>query len=65
MQYIVSFIWAMMLVSMLSYVVGSIAGVPNFDFVTTAVIGVIFTILVWLVAAVIPSESPKELKSDQ
>ena len=60
-----SFIWAIMLVSMLSYVVGSILGVPNFDFVTTIVIGIIFTILVWIVSAVIPSESPKELKSDQ
>ncbi|MED3661821.1 DUF2929 family protein [Ureibacillus sp. FSL K6-8385] len=64
MQYIISFILGILLISMLSYVVGSILGVP-FDFTTTAFIAVIFLILVWIVAAIIPSESPKELKSDQ
>jgi len=46
-------------------VVGSILGVTTFDIVTTAVIAVIFIILVWIIAAIIPGESPKELKSDE
>ncbi|MBB5149224.1 MULTISPECIES: DUF2929 family protein [Ureibacillus] len=65
MQYIMSFIWGILLISMLSYVVGSILGITVFDFVTTLVVAVIFTVLVWVVAAIIPSESPKELKADQ
>lgn len=65
MQYIMSFIWGILLISMLSYVVGSILGITGFDFVTTLVVAVIFTVLVWVVAAIIPSESPKELKADQ
>ncbi|MFC5543204.1 MAG: DUF2929 family protein [Bacilli bacterium] len=65
MQYIMSFVWGIMLISMLSYVVGSILGVTTFDIVTTAVIAVIFIILVWIIAAIIPGESPKELKSDE
>lgn len=65
MQYIMSFVWAIMLISMLAYVVGSILGVTTFDFVMVSVIAVIFTILVWIVSAIIPSESPKETKADQ
>jgi len=65
MQYIMSFIWAIMLISMLAYVVGSILGVTTFDFVMVSIIAVIFTILLWIVAAIIPSESPRETQADQ
>lgn len=65
MQYIMSFIWSIMLISMLSYVVGSINGVPQFDVPATMTTAVIFTIFIWIVSAIIPSESPKELKADE
>ncbi|MER1984514.1 MAG: YjzD family protein [Solibacillus sp.] len=60
MQYIVTFVWSFLLVSMLNYVVSSVMGVP-FDFVAGAIISVAFSILVFVVAAIIPSESTPEV----
>jgi len=53
MRYISTFVWAFLLVTMLNYVVGSIANVP-FDFATGAIISVIFTVLVTLLGESIP-----------
>ncbi|GGG19935.1 hypothetical protein GCM10007425_12910 [Lysinibacillus alkalisoli] len=59
MQYIVTFFWSFLLVSMLNYVVSSVLNVP-FDFQLGAIVSVVFAILVFIVAAVIPSESTPE-----
>lgn len=59
MQYIVTFVWSFLLVSMLNYVVSSVMGVP-FDFVAGAIISVAFSILVFVVAAIIPNDPMPE-----
>lgn len=59
MQYIVTFIWSFLLVTMLNYVVSSVLGV-DFDFQTAIVTSVVFTILVFIIGAVIPNESTPE-----
>lgn len=55
MQYIVTFFWSFLLISMLNYVVSSVLGVP-FDFVAGAIISVVVSILVFIIAAIIPNE---------
>lgn len=55
MQYIVTFFWSFLLVSMLNYVVSSVMGV-NFDFMTGAIVSVVFSVLVFVVAAIIPND---------
>ena len=53
MQYIMTFIWSFLLVSMLTYVVSSILGaVPNFG--SAAIISVVVSILVFIIAAIMP-----------
>ncbi|KOS60672.1 YjzD family protein [Lysinibacillus agricola] len=59
MQYIVTFIWSFLLVSMLNYVVSSVLGAP-FDFQIGVVMSVVFTILVFIIGAIIPNESTPE-----
>lgn len=55
MQYIVTFFWSFLLITMLNYVVSSVLGVP-FDFVAGAIISVVVSILVFIIAAIIPNE---------
>ena len=55
MQYIITFFWSFLLVTMLNYVVSSVMGV-DFNFVAGAVISVVFSILVLIIAAVLPNE---------
>ncbi len=59
MQYIVTFIWSFLLVSMLNYVVSSVLG-ADFDIVTAGVTSAVFTILIFIIGAVIPNESTPE-----
>jgi len=59
MQYIVTFIWSFLLVSMLNYVVSAVIGVP-FDFQTGAIISVVFSVLIFVIGAVIPNEPTPE-----
>ncbi|KGR80563.1 YjzD family protein [Ureibacillus manganicus] len=59
MQYIATFFWSFLLVTMLNYVVSSVLGV-NFDFVTGAIISLIFSVLVLIVTAIIPNEPTPE-----
>ncbi|WP_042471228.1 YjzD family protein [Bacillus ndiopicus] len=55
MQYIMTFIWSFLLVSMLTYVVSSILGVvPNFGL--AAILSVAVSILVFIVSAIIPND---------
>lgn len=55
MQYIMTFIWSFLLVTMLNYVVSSVLG-AHFDFVTGAIISVVFSIIILIMTAVIPNE---------
>ena len=55
MQYIITFFWSFLLVTMLNYVVSSVMG-ADFNFVAGAVISVVFSVLVIIIAAVIPNE---------
>jgi predicted PurR-regulated permease PerM len=55
MQYIITFFWSFLLVTMLNYVVSSVMG-ADFNFVAGAVISVVFSILVIIIAAVLPNE---------
>ena len=59
MQYIVTFFWSFLLVSMLNYVVSSVMGVP-FDFATGAILSVGVSVLVFIVAAIIPNDPMPE-----
>lgn len=59
MQYIVTFFWSFLLVSMLNYVVSSVLAVP-FDFQLGAIVSVVFAVLIFIVAAIIPNESTPE-----
>lgn len=55
MQYIVTFLWSFLLITMLNYVVSSVLGVP-FVFATGAIISVVFAIIVIIISAVLPSQ---------
>jgi len=59
MQYIVTFIWSFLLVSMLNYVVSAVIDVP-FDFQTGAIISVVFSVLIFVIGAIIPNEPTPE-----
>ena len=59
MQYIATFVWSFILVSMLNYVVSSVIAVP-FDFQVGAIISVVFSVLIFVIGAIIPNESTPE-----
>lgn len=61
MQYIMTFIWSFLLVSMLNYVVSSVQNVP-FDFTLGAILSVAFAVLVFIMSAIIPNEATPETK---
>ncbi|MET3575654.1 putative PurR-regulated permease PerM [Bhargavaea ullalensis] len=51
-----TFVWSFVLVTMLNYVVSSINDVP-FDFALGAIVSVVLSILVFIVSAILPTES--------
>ena len=55
MQYIATFVWSFLLISMLNYVVSSVLGVP-FDFQVGAILSVVFSVLIFVIGAIIPNE---------
>lgn len=55
MQYIMTFFWSLLLISMLNYVVSSVMNVP-FDFMTGVIVSVAFSVIVLIIAAVIPND---------
>jgi Mg2+/Co2+ transporter CorB len=55
MKYIVALFWSFLLVTMLNYVVSSVMGV-DFNFLAGVAISVVFTILIFIIAAIIPNE---------
>lgn len=63
MQYIITFFWSFLLVTMLNYVVSSVLGV-NFDFMNGVIVSLVFSVLVIIIAAVIPNESTPEVEAE-
>lgn len=55
MQYIVTFVWSFLLVSMLNYVVSSVLG-AHFNFQTGVIVSVVFSVLIFVIGAIIPNE---------
>lgn len=54
MKYIMAFVWSFLLVTMLNYVAGSIAGVPAFDFAGGVIAAVIVTVIILCITAATP-----------
>lgn len=59
MRYIMTLLWSVILVSMLNYVVSSILGAP-FDFQLGLKVAVVFTVLIFILGAIIPNEPTPE-----
>lgn len=63
MQYIITFLWSFLLVTMLNYVVSSVMGV-EFNFANGAIVSLVVSVLVFIIAAVIPNESTPDLEAE-
>lgn len=63
MQYIITFFWSVLLVSMLNYVVSSVMNV-DFNFMNGVIISLAFSVLVIIIAAVIPNESTPDAEAE-
>lgn len=61
MKYFVTFFWTFLLVQMVTYVVSSMLGIA-FDFQTGSILAVVFTVLLFVLSAIIP-EGPVEKES--
>ena len=55
MQYIMTFVWSFLLITMLNYVVSSVLNVP-FEFMTGVIVSVAFAVLIFIIAAIIPND---------
>ena len=56
MKFIITFLWSFLLVTMVNYVAGSIAGIASFDFMGGVIAAVVMAIIVLVVTAIIPNE---------
>lgn len=56
MRFFWTFFWSFLLVQMLTYVVSSMTPGATYEFMPAAITSVVFTILIFIVAAVIPNE---------
>ena len=56
MQYIMTFVWSFLLITMLNYVVSSVLNVP-FEFMTGAIVSVAFAVIIFIIAAILPNDS--------
>ncbi|MEK5184139.1 YjzD family protein [Solibacillus sp. FSL R5-0691] len=63
MQYIITFFWSFLLVSMLNYVVSSVLSV-DFNFMNGVIVSLVFSVLVIIIAAIIPNESTPETEAE-
>ncbi|AMO84443.1 YjzD family protein [Solibacillus sp. FSL W7-1472] len=63
MQYIITFFWSFLLVSMLNYVVSSVLSV-DFNFMNGVIVSLVFSVLVIIIAAIIPNESTPEAEAE-
>ncbi|MFS0688452.1 DUF2929 family protein [Sporosarcina sp. 179-K 8C2 HS] len=56
MKYIITFIWSFLLVTMVNYVAGSIAGIQSFDFVGGIIASIVLAVLILCITAITPDE---------
>ncbi|RNF38467.1 YjzD family protein [Planococcus salinus] len=56
MQFIATFFWSVLLISLLNYVVSAVQGVP-FDFMMGVYISLAVSVLVFVLASLIPNET--------
>lgn len=59
MRYTWTFFWVFLLIHMTTYVVSSMSG-ATYDFILATTLSVIATILIYIVAAIIPDEPVEE-----
>ncbi|GKU81775.1 YjzD family protein [Niallia sp. NCCP-28] len=59
MRYLFTFIWSFLLAQMLTYVVSSMNG-SSFSLSTGFILSIIFTVLVFVLGAIIPNEPNRE-----
>ncbi|AIY06080.1 hypothetical protein Plano_2115 [Planococcus sp. PAMC 21323] len=59
MQYIGTFVWSFLLISLVNYVVSAVQNVP-FDFMVGVYISIGVSILIFVMSAVIPNETAAE-----
>ncbi len=59
MQYIGTFVWSFLLITLVNYVVSAVQNVP-FDFMVGAYISIGVSILIFVMSAVIPNETVAE-----
>ena len=58
MRYIMTLFWTVLLMSMLTYVVGSMVSAA-FNLQTALILGVVSTILIYIIPAILPESSEK------
>ena len=63
MKYIITFFWSFLLVTMLNYVVSSVLDV-DFNFMNGLYVSLAVSVLVFLIAAVIPNESTPDAEAE-
>ena len=63
MKYIITFLWSFLLVTMLNYVVSSVLDV-DFNFMNGVYVSLAVSVLVIIIAAVIPNESTPDAEAD-
>lgn len=62
MQYIGTFFWSFLLISLLNYVVSAVQNVP-FDFMIGVYISLVVSVLIFVISAIIPDEPTAEKHS--
>lgn len=55
MKIIFTLVWSFLIITMLNYVVSSVANVP-FDFLLGAYISIAVTVIIYIIAAIIPND---------
>lgn len=60
MQYIMTFVWSFLLVTMLNYVAGSING-TGFDFMGGVTVSVVLGVIILIITAIIPKDAPADV----
>ncbi|QBP41719.1 MULTISPECIES: DUF2929 family protein [Paenisporosarcina] len=55
MKIILTLVWSFLLITMLNYVVSSVANVP-FDFLLGVYISLAVTVIIYIIAAIIPND---------
>ncbi|GGA98944.1 DUF2929 family protein [Macrococcus hajekii] len=56
MQYIMTFVWAFILVHMINFVLMSLGGGQDLNLVTASIMSVVFAVLALIITALIPDD---------